>query len=457
MRRLTASNLELAYRCLYPFRPSAGQGAPAGESAGAGTAEHAHIEHTLVTGDTRPRSPIHARWLDTWYVHHGMGPWMAEVAMAMDPVTRAVMRGPRPSDTGPDRYPWAPAGWVPGTADAIQLFVDGEPANELELARLRGADPDRHVAVRVVDWKSGFRARDFLTPTRENMQLLWLGLMAAELYGADEIIAEIVFCRADGVWVDSHRTDPLELRALRDIVSGMFAALRGEDEEALAPKRGPWCADKYCALHGLCPATRGDLARLTDTRKIVMPTSPHEVRSQQHASEVYQVLRAAKAAAEVVWQALRRWTEEIGPIQVAPGVAWGRRTTAPRETIDLGEGTQEEPIPPGVRAIMEVAGPAWPLAVDFGSSKARVRAAARAMADAEKAAGRRASIAAMEARLMDALRAGGHVTTTVSTRVEEFAVTPELLAEYPYLVPPPAGSKAMERIDGGDGAAEEEA
>jgi hypothetical protein len=63
----------------------------------------------------------------------------------------------------------------------------------------------------------------------------------------------------------------------------------------------------------------------------------------------------------------------------------------------------------------------------------------------------------MEARLMEALRAGGHVTTTVSTRVEEFAVTPELLAEYPYLVPPPVGSKAMERIGGGDGAAEEEA
>lgn len=444
MSRLTASKLELATRCLHWLRPSAGRGEEPGAAADAGTAEHAAIEHTIRTGDETPRTPTHQRWLDDWYRPRGHGPWEVEHALAMDPVTRHIVTGPPPHPDNPERYPWAPPGYVPGSADAIQFAISGAPATMAEISVSRAG----HRSARVIDWKSGFKSRDFLTPAKANLQLLWLAAMVAERYELDEVSIEIIFTRADGVWRDAPEPfDDMFLSRFRHQIGKLTTAIaEGSDEHALAPKRGPWCRDKFCSLHGRCPATAGDLQLIAPV-PVRVPLYASEISDMEHAARLYSVLRAAQARINAVWGALRGWVDELGPIQAAPGIAWGRRVTAPRDNIDLGDVPEGAAYPPGLAVIQGIVGDAWPAAIDFKTSKAKLRHAARLYAASETAAGRKTTIKAAEERIIEALRAAGHVTRSAGIRTEEFPVTDALIAEYPYLTPPPAGSKVVERLD----------
>lgn len=450
--RLTASKLALALKCLHWLRPGIGPGNHANRGAAdRGTEEHGYIEHTMLTGNTEPQSATHARWIDDWYRDRGQGPWLVEVGLAMNP-DGVVIAGPGGNgDPQGDRYAWAPHDFLPGTPDAIQLIVDGEPVTEAELeARRATADT---IVVRVLDWKSGFRARDHLTAARRNFQMAYLAAMAAQRWGADGAILEIIFVRPDGVWRDVHPTsgyvDAFDLAALRKKVGVLHRhVLDTEDEEALAPKRGPWCSDMFCPQFGRCPVTQGLLAKVDhNVAQLKIPLVTHDVMGPDHAREVYHVLRAAKARMAEVWSALRGWTDEMGPIPVRPGIAWGRRVTT-QEKIDLSK-------PGAVDLLKTELGPHWELAVNMTASKSTtkkdgrsIRTAARVVAaERSKASGRRVTITSVEETVLERLRRIEALAPKVGSKIDEFAITDSDLQNYPYLSAPPDGFKVVERIE----------
>jgi hypothetical protein len=122
--KLTASKIDLARRCLWPFRPDAGPRNQGTAYAASGHDEHAAIERTLLTGDTTPQSPTHERWLRDWYATAPRDGLMAERPIAMDPRTGETRLGP----DGWDRrdYAWAPGyRWMVGTPDLARIGDDG--------------------------------------------------------------------------------------------------------------------------------------------------------------------------------------------------------------------------------------------------------------------------------------------------------------------------------------------
>ena len=122
--KLTGSKIDLARRCLWPFRPDAGPRNASTQYAAAGQDEHARIEHTLVTGDETPKSPTHSRWLREFWTSAPKVGWIVERPVALDPRSGDTRIGPE----GWDRrdYAWA-AGWrwMVGTPDAYRIGADG--------------------------------------------------------------------------------------------------------------------------------------------------------------------------------------------------------------------------------------------------------------------------------------------------------------------------------------------
>lgn len=461
--RLSSSKLELAMKCLHWLRPSAGPaiiGKP--KTANAGTVEHKNIEHTMRTGVVDVMSPTHERWIDDWYIPYGSdGFWIIEQGMAMDADGHVIV-GPGAStfEDGMERYAWAPPDHVPGTSDALRVFVD----RKVVVPKLTaGCDPlealrdavdalrptANEILVHVVDWKSGFRARTHLSRAKRNVQILHLGAMAVEYFGADAALVEILFVRPDGTWRDPHRIEAMELAPLRVQVGRIIRALEDlTDEEVLRPRRGPWCGDKYCPQHGQCPATKGALEYVDPSRgKITIPRSGYDVMSPQHATDVYHLLRAMQARVTEAWNALRTWQDETGPIMVRPGIAWGRKEYR-AERIDMNK--------PGALEVMrEVLGDFWWDAVNFSTAKVSskpgarsIRSGARRKADElSQASGKRVTIISVEERVLTELRLLEAARTTVSTKVDEFPVSDSDLQNYPWLEADPDGAKIVERLE----------
>lgn len=441
MSRLTASKLELAIQCLYPFTDGSDLDGENVENMGAakkGSNEHRYIEHTMRTGDVEPKSPTHARWIDDWYTAHGDNrDWHVEFALAVDPITARVVTGPPPEEAGP-RYPWAPPGFIPATADSW-CVVEG------------GASTGGRLVV-VIDWKSGFRQKTHLSPARGNLQLWWLAIGLAELTDADEVMVEAIYVQPDGVWRDWHTIDVLELRELRMKVAVVKRALEaGTDAAALAPKWGPWCADKMCPKLGRCPATKGALPAVstTDPRiaKTYIPRYTSEIRSMEHAAVLYQIALAARASLNELWGALRGWTDELGPIAVRPGFAWGRRNTT-RERMDA------DLTPEAIAVLKEELGDHWEIAVRMKGAKGRVYEAARMMAadlNAQRPTGaKKITITSVEARCLERLRAVGDLQPKVTSRVDEWPVTENDVQNYRWLSLPPSGTKELQRVEDED-------
>lgn len=117
--RITASKVDLAQRCAWPFRPDV-EDPPRTESdaANSGTAEHARIEDSVVHGTEQPASDTHRRWLLDWWPANQHLDWHTEVALALDPITGETRTGPKWEHRD---YAWAPPRMVTATLDALAV------------------------------------------------------------------------------------------------------------------------------------------------------------------------------------------------------------------------------------------------------------------------------------------------------------------------------------------------
>jgi len=393
--RLTASKVDLARRCAYPFRSDAGPRNRSTFAATEGQSEHDFIEQSLKfrggsLGElSGPQSPTHRRWLDEWWSVEANreADWHLEQPIGLNPRTGETRQGPE----GWDRrdYSWANWSFLTGTPDAWSLGPAG---------------------LRVVDWKTGQAAS--VKDPRNAGQLLFLGLaLSRHLNYRGPVSLEFVLVNERRLWVEAATVSRAELLAFQAELVGLLDAADGNAQ----PVEGPWCRSMWCDYHGRCPATSGALATVAP---VVDPAfkvalSASEIGSPEHAAWQLAVVRAAAKRLEEAEAAMKDYARAT-PIALGDGMFYGE-VEKTRETVRVEADGAEDVLRKhlGVHAAEAVE-------VKRTASKSSIETAARAVVAERKAAGEKASIAGVVAATCTALRAIGAMRVTEYRELAEY-------------------------------------
>lgn len=310
--KLSASKIDLARRCLWPFRRDAGPRNRSTFAAAEGNNEHDHIEHTLKTGEVTPKSPTHKRWLEEWYERNGHLPWRVEEPFAFNPRTGELRT--RPEGHPKDDLAWAPFSFVIIVLDAWTI--------------------DEHGMIRVVDWKTGDQRHLDVPGTAGQMQLS--GLVAskyARLQGwhFEGVSLEYVKVNETRQWVETSLVTRAELLAFE---SELIELLDGADADP-QPRQGWWCTSLFCPYLGRCPATAGALdavAAWPEAQPFKFVLKADEFESPEHIRWQYLQLKAAEKRLEEVTAALKERAREE-PVELGDGRVYGERTVTKEKVL----------------------------------------------------------------------------------------------------------------------------
>jgi len=380
--RPTASKHYLLQRCLWWAGDSVPWAESSGEAAELGTRVHAAIEAGLMgigeapAADVAPYVHSYVAWRDRVHGERLVG---AETAWALDIETgkaRELAQGEHREYVG--RRPTD----VVGTSD--QLWMD------------------EHGVYIVDDVKTG--RPENVEDIAENAQMRTLGLLAARARGVDEIRIRLVFVSPLFTYTQEARLDAFDLDAWEGQLREWAAAF-----PAAVPTPGKPC--QYCPAAMACPVATDAIERLASTalaapRRLPIVANSSAFEGPEHAAYQYGVLRALDAARSQAWEALRRYVEERGPIEVASGIVYGPKVSE-REQVVIETPAQ-------IAALKAALGEDWEAAVSIDTSKTAIRAAAKLAAER-----RGGKIAPIERATLEALRAVGAVQTKTTKTYEE--------------------------------------
>jgi len=245
----------------------------------------------------------------------------------------------------------------------------------------------------VVDVKTG---RGWLPKPSESGQLRFLALALATVHDVDA--AQVGHLRVDTssgkAWLDLEPLDALELATVREQLLEAHAAAQAG---TVAPKEGPWC--RYCPAFPVCPAKAALVTEMMDV----------PVLDANTAAAAWQRIKDTRAVLDRVEAAVREYAAREA-VQLGDGWELAEVETH-RESLD-GEKTWA--------ALSAAYSPAVAdAAVELSATKASVETAAKAWVTAEKAAGRKATLAAAKRTMLDAVAAAGGVTTASKVEVRE--------------------------------------
>ena len=382
--RATMSKVSALRECQFWARPEAQWVyTPAGPAAEFGTAVHAEIAGqvsgtaTVATDDQAVRAA--AESVVTWWQNQRdqHDRWHAEPAYVLD-VERGRAR--HVGDNIGRSYPRVGPFEMAGSADIVGLS---------------------HAVASVYDVKTG--RPENVEPVSDNAQLRTLALAVHLAHGVDRVRVGLVFPTASsGPVVEEHEYDALDLAAWQAELAALVDAV------PTSVPRPSKSACRYCPAKQHCPAMTSALAEVTPPRRLPIVMDAAEIQSPEHAREQYLALRALKTGVDEAWAALRRYAEEHGPVSLGDGKVYGSRQTT-RESIDLGARAAADVL----RAELG-SDEAFRTAVSLETSKTAIKSAAREVA---KATGEKA--AAVERRVLEALRATGAVKVSTSTTWDE--------------------------------------
>ena len=377
--RATMSKVGALRECQWWARPEAQWVyTPAGPAAEFGTKVHAevaaHVSGAATEATTDRAVYDAAESVVTWWQNrrdtHDV--WHAEPAYVLD-----VERG-RARHVGNNigrSYPRVGPFEMAGSADIVGLSEG---------------------AAVVYDVKTG--RPENVEPVAENAQLRTLALAVHLAHGVDRVRVGLVF--PSGPVVDEHEYDALDLAAWQAELAELVDAV------PTSQPRPSKSACRYCPAKQHCPAMTSALAEVTPQRRLPIVMDAAEIQSPEHAREQYLALRALKTGIDEAWAALRRYAEERGPVSLGDGKVYGARVTT-REALDLSSRA-------AVDALQRELGSTWESAVELSTSKTKIKSAAREIASVtgEKTA-------AVERRVLEALRAVGAVKVSTSTTWDE--------------------------------------
>lgn len=339
--RLTASKLELAVRCAFPWSPGAQWVNRQSAAASLGTALHAYVEALVTSGaalssgqpfpkiaDVAASHGLDAeqgealvRMVTAWLAEFKplLG-WRAEVTFAYDPSTDTARE--IGASLGRD-YSAARPGEVVGTVDIVSMGGD---------------------CVEVYDWKCG--QQDGLAPAAEHEQLRFLGLAAARAYGVSRARIVIGHVQESGASRDVAELEAWDLDEIAEHVREVAERIAAESAE---PTPGAWCSSSYCPCVATCPAIQAAADTMLATLAPVSETAPRHlpivasveaIESREHAGWLYERAVAIRKLAETVEKAAKAYCDEVGPIPLSDGREL-RCQTETRETVIVDDITIE--------------------------------------------------------------------------------------------------------------------
>jgi len=300
----TGSKLPLLLRCAYPWRAGVPHAPQASRAADTGSEVHAYID-AMLRGEPAPAIGDEAQGIldacaaDIDRILAGCQ-WASEVPLAWCPTTgRGVVLSGRGREYGD-----APAGWLVGCADAVAVDAG---------------------VVRVIDWKTGQRARG-ISP-EDNAQLYAYAAAAMAALGADSARVEVVALTPQGAYSSAVDLDAFDLADLAGRISARLASI-----PTATPQPGPWCADMYCPAAAACPAAHAAQDALVSSA--AEPT--WALATPEQATALHARLALAEAACEQARAMLKAYARDRGPIPTADGKLWGRRIET-RDHIPMGD------------------------------------------------------------------------------------------------------------------------
>jgi hypothetical protein len=289
------------------------------------------------------------------------------------------------------------------TGDARELprgehreYVDRQPSDVVGTADTVWVDSDDGYVVD--DIKTG--RPENVDDVTGNAQMRTLGLLWARHLKVDNIRVRLVFVSPFQTYAESTELDAFDLDAWEGRLQEWERTIPQSE-----PTPGSHC--RYCPAAAACPVATQAIATVEPTRtRLPVVARSADITSPAHARDQYETLRAVKAATDQAWEALRRWVDEHGPVDVGEGRTYGARTIT-RESVALDT-------PEALEVLRSRLGPAWEAAVDVSTSKAAIKAAARVAAEAT---GGKAG--AIERTTLDALRAVGAIRSKTTSGYDE--------------------------------------
>ena len=248
--RLTASKLDLAHKCLYPWTSGLPWKEMYSAKASLGKGFHRLAEQRIKNEFHSIDSEVlmlpkaeglrlratWEHWLE-WYncngfhlKHWGRVEKKAEVQFALKSDGTSIENA-----HGKERdYTWAPDDAITGTADLALVPIteetDDEPNNDKPF-------------VAVGDWKTGM----YVPPPQENSQIRFLSAVVAKAHNAKMATGIIWRCTPEGVQTVRHEFDRDALKAIEEESLNLIQLRKKGDAK---PNPGPW--GRFCPVQHAC-------------------------------------------------------------------------------------------------------------------------------------------------------------------------------------------------------------
>lgn len=228
----------------------------------------------------------------------------------------------------------------------------------------------------VVDWKTGFAD---VEPAVTNWQLWFYALAACRAFGKDAAIVRIVYTQTGRV--DEYEIDALELAQFASDLERLHVKVAALQEarrkgDHLETREGAWC--KHCSSKAYCPSKNALLVQVASGGLAIVGDSQ---LTPERARAGYEQIVRVEALVKEARARLHAYVDENGPIDVAPGVRFGRDVRPGNERIDGAT---------AVKAIREVVGESadefMAESVEYKTSKAGLKRAAKAIGQPKMAA-----------------------------------------------------------------------
>lgn len=369
---ITASKLELAFKCLWPFQNTEKEG-ESSHAAVRGSIFHTACE-ACVNGQSVDRSALRAHGLEAdfdaweaWAQKEGLF-GLPEVALAFDPVTV------RSSVVGRS------IGRAYGSLGLPEQTIFGS------------ADHIDFQSQVIFDWKTGKIPPNVDT----SLQMRFLAMALALALDLHLVTVKIVHVRDATVTV----TAKIYTRAELDDFAQKLAALATMVEGA-QPQKGAHCRSLYCKFYGSCPAT--GIGRTDEDFPVV--ASADRILSPDHAGSLYALARDLGAASSSIFSAVREWAEKNGEFVTPHGQSVSMAKTT-RRSVECNEKALEW--------LQRFFGTLLEEAVEKSFTAERLHQITR-----KKAASEGRKITDVEKEVYAALSALGAVKTTVSKNWRE--------------------------------------
>jgi hypothetical protein len=236
-----------------------------------------------------------------------------------------------------------PPGHIHGTLDLVEAWDNG-----LEIG----------------DWKTGERSAGELA-IKTDPQLRTYALLAARAFGRDRVQVALLHASESGIVPDRAELDAFDLACARAALRATLAKV----DAGGPPVPGRHCTTKYCPIVASCPATQRALAEVQAAADAQLPMQL-TITSPEQAARVRVGLKTVEKALEQYQAELRRYIDEHGAIEIAPGVLYGKVEREGNERVDAE-------VVGVVTALQELLGDAADEALEVSTSKAAIERAAR--------------------------------------------------------------------------------